>query len=130
MSDVKTYKFNDREYEQSYFTIRQTKQLKKLFDDLSIENFNPGQIVDALLESDKLGDALCILFKIDCSEKDQHDFDDLPIMTLVEIVDDFFSINDVQMIIGKVFSGILKVNQMIPNESIPLPNLSQAETTK
>ena len=106
--ETKTYTFNGTEYTQSCLTIGQTKRLMKLSDGISLENFSASKLAELLFDKMLLDDFLSIILKTDGDFK--LDIDNLLLQQVIEVIEDFFCLNDIQGLLSKIFSGMNKIN--------------------
>ena len=112
MSDAIEYTINGRIYVQDFLTISQTVDVSKVLQGIKFEKLDIPTILGELTQSGKLER----LFNIVLKPKDPQidgpiNIDEVRPATAVQVIKDFFSLNDVLEIISTIVSLMSEINQ-------------------
>lgn len=121
VAERKTYRVGEKELSQSELTLKQLRQLIKLFNDtdLDLNNFTPNTLVEVLADDKLFTGFLEVIFGEPVPEED------LDVDTFLEIVVDFFTCN--MPMLQKIMNDLgSKAEQLMA----AVRNLSGPQSTK
>ena len=112
MSDAIEYTINGRIYVQDFLTISQTVDVSKVLQGIKFEKLDIPTILGELTQSGKLERLFNIVLKPKDSQIDGPiNIDKVRPATAVQVIKDFFSLNDVLEIISTIVSLMSEINQ-------------------
>jgi hypothetical protein len=119
MSDAIEYQINGRIYTQDFLTISQTIEVSKTLQGIKFEKLDIPTILSDLTQSGKLEQLFNIILKPKNPDNDGPlHIDEIKPSTALQVIKDFFSLNDVLEIISTIVSLMSEINQNFQLEDL------------